>query len=74
MKVNLFKHHKINLIVLILSFLFFGKNLLANPLLMSTYPVDNANDISPLLESIELTFDQKCIRRIRKYFIKERKR
>ena len=51
MKVNLFKHHIINLKVLILSFLFFGKNLLANPLLMSTYPVDNANDISPLLET-----------------------
>ena len=54
---NLFKHHIIYLKVLILSFLFFGKNLLANPLLITTYPVDNANDVSPLLESIELTFD-----------------
>ena len=58
MKEYLFNHHKVNFIFLILSFLFFGKNLLANPLLMSTYPVDNANDISPLLESIELTFDR----------------
>ena len=55
---NLFKHHISDLKVLILSFLFFGKNLLANPLLITTYPVDNANDVSPLLESIELTFDQ----------------
>ena len=74
MKEYLFNHHKVNFIFLILSFLFFGKNLLANPLLMSTYPVDNANDISPLLEGIELTFDRKCIRRIRKYLSKERKR
>jgi hypothetical protein len=58
MKEYLFKHHKVKLIVSLLSFLFFGKNLLANPLLMSTYPVDNANNISPLLESIELTFDR----------------
>lgn len=58
MKEYLFKHHKVKLIVSLLFFLFFGKNLLANPLLMSTYPVDNANNISPLLESIELTFDR----------------
>ena len=44
MKEYLFKHHKINLIVSLLSFLFFGKNLLAKPLLISTYPVDIAND------------------------------
>ena len=58
MQENLFKYYLFDFKILILSFLFFGKNLLANPLLITTYPIDNANDISPLLESIELTFDR----------------